>query len=47
MMLNIAADDLGGDLIAYRAGKIAIFPEFPAPETPLDPWKLPKNSPST
>jgi hypothetical protein len=47
MMLAIVADDLGGDLIAYRAGKIAIFPEFPTPETPLDPWELSKDGSST
>jgi hypothetical protein len=46
MMLNIAADDFGGDFITHRAGEIPIFPEFPAPETPLDPWKFPKDSPS-
>ena len=47
MILNIAADDLSGDVVTHRAGKIAIFPEFPAPETPLDSRKFPKDGPST
>src|SRR5512139_866151 len=47
MTLNISADHLGGDLVSHRAGKIAIFPEFSTPKTPLDPWKLSKDSLST
>jgi len=47
MMLDISADHLRGDLVTYRAGKIPIFPEFPAPETPLDPWELTKDGSGT
>src|SRR5512144_875065 len=46
MMLDIAADNLGGDLITDGTGKIAIFPEFPAPEPSLDPGELTKDGPS-
>jgi hypothetical protein len=47
MMLDISADHFCGDLVTHRAGKIPIFPEFPTPETPLDPWELTKDGPGT
>jgi len=47
MLLNVSADHLRRDLVPYRTGKIAIFPEFSAPQAPLDAWELPKDGPGT
>ena len=47
MLLNVSADHLRRDLVPYRTGKIAIFPEFSAPQTLLDAWELPKDGPGT
>ena len=47
MVLEIPADDLRCDFVTDRTSKIAIFPEFPAPETTLHAWELTKDSPGT
>src|SRR5439155_20668577 len=47
MLLDGSADHFRRHLVTHCSSKIAIFPEFPAPQTPLDPWELAKDSPST
>ena len=47
MLLDVSADHLRRDLVPYRTSTIAIFPEFPAPQTPLDAWELTKDGPGT
>jgi len=47
MLLDVSADDLRRDLATHGTGKIAIFPEFPAPQAPLDAWELTKDGPGT
>src|SRR5712692_11521096 len=45
MLLDVAADHLRRDLVPYRTSKIAIFPEFSAPQAPLDARELTKDGP--
>ncbi len=47
MLLDVSANDLRSDFITYCASKIAIFPELPTPQAPLDSWELAKDGPST
>src|SRR5712692_6144514 len=47
MLLDVSADHFRRDLVTHRASKIAIFPEFPAPQAPLDTWELAKDGPGT
>ena len=47
MLLDVSADHLRRDLVTHRPSKIAIFPEFPAPQAPLDAWELAKDGPGT
>src|SRR5713226_10650787 len=46
MLLDVPADHFRSDLVTHCPGKIAIFPEFPAPQAPLDAWELAKDCPS-
>ena len=43
MLLDVPADDLRSDLVPHCTSKIAIFPEFSTPQTPLNAWELPKD----
>ena len=43
MLWDVSADHFRRDLVPHCPHKIAIFPEFPAPETPLDSWELAKD----
>jgi len=47
MLLDVSADHFRRDLVTHCPSKRAIFPEFPAPQTPLDAWELAKDGPGT
>jgi hypothetical protein len=47
MVLDISANNLGRHFITDRADKIAIFPEFSAPQPMLDARELSKNGAGT
>jgi hypothetical protein len=47
VLSDVSADHLRRDLVAHGTSKIAIFPEFSTPQTPLDPWELAKDGPGT
>ena len=47
MLLDVSADHLRRDLVTHRPSTIAIFPEFPAPQAPLDTWELTQDGPGT
>lgn len=47
MVLDIPANNLGRHFITDRADKIAIFPEFSAPQPTLEARELSKNGTST
>src|SRR2546427_10074163 len=47
MLLDVPADHFRRHLVTHCPSKIAIFPKFPTPQTPLDPWELTKDGPGT
>src|SRR5437867_8599023 len=47
MLLDVPADHFRRHLVTHCPGKIAIFPEFSAPQAPLDTGELAKDGSGT